>query len=92
MKTTYCDSFEATLPTECVNDCSCMGDNSQAVEYWSKKLSPNNVTPNVSSEQIIQFLSNTGAWEDGELKNAEMNFQRLIWLASHQIKEEENDQ
>lgn len=67
------------LPQECINDCSCSGDNYDACEKWVRELDltiPNHI--------CLRDLREMGAWEYEELielDNRELNI-RFLWLAA----------
>jgi len=75
--------IEFELPSECVSDCSGMGDATEAVEHWQRELNLN-----LNREHMITELSEYGAWDDFDTATNETLEQRLIWLGACDINEE----
>lgn len=85
-RTAYFNRFELTLPGAAVPDCSHQGQCDEDVEYWAGKIErPAEITP----EKLAAELKEYGAWDSEELADDAANWQRLIWQAACQIKEEE---
>jgi hypothetical protein len=67
------------LPAECINDCSCSGDNAVACEEWVKKLSLA-----IPREKCTTILREIGAWDDDEIAkwdDTELNI-TVLWIAA----------
>lgn len=85
--------FELRLPGQCVLDCSGPGRADDAVEYWTPKVREqaekdgfhNAPTP----EKIASELKEYGAWEAHELEDLDTNWQRLVWIAAGNIREDD---
>ena len=90
--------FEFRLPGEAVEDVAQSGDNMPAVEYWADSVractaelykgdtgNPWNPTP----DRIREELAEHGAWDAEELADDEANWRRIVWLAAHDISEED---
>ena len=86
--------FELRLPADCVAACSKQGANDGAGGYWTPKVAaqviadnfPNKPTP----DSIRAELKEYGAWDGDELADDAANWQRLVWIAAHNIAEEGN--
>jgi len=86
MKTAYFDYIGSLdLPAECVTDCSRQGRNDDAVEYWRSILNLQ-----IDPDKLRKELMGHGAWDTEELSDHDANLERIIWIASHSINEEEN--
>ncbi len=82
------DRFEIRMPGLAVQDIAHSGDNGPAVSYWESRIInewPERCTP----EAIRTELAEYGAWDDDELKDDAVNWQRLLWIAAWDIAEEE---
>lgn len=85
--------FQFRLPGEAVEDIAQPGDNMPAVEAWQGQIReqvaidgfPNKPTP----ELIRAELDEHGAWDDEELADDEANWRRIVWIAAHDISEED---
>lgn len=79
------------LPTEVVDSIAQSGDNLPAIQEAMKlpevKKELNGLTP----KDLIRELDEYGAWTEEELKNHDDNLERILWIACHNIKEEEID-
>jgi hypothetical protein len=78
----YYNKFQLTLPVEAVYEMSAAGDQTETVEFWSKRI-PNNINP----EFIRKELKETGAWDEIELKDDEKNWRRILWITACNIEE-----
>jgi len=75
--------LKGELPQDCVDDCSCSGDNTAMVKDWVEQLDFQ-----VPREQAIEYLSKFGAWDDLENDSqADLN-ERCLWIACGDISEQ----
>jgi hypothetical protein len=86
--------FEFRLPGECVTDCSQQGANDDAVAYWAPKVAAQVIADDFRNkptpDSIRAELKEYGAWDSYELEDDEANWQRIVWIAAHNIAEEES--
>lgn len=83
--TAYFNRFTLDLPDEAVSDCSHTGACDEDVFVWSKAIPrPDEITPDALRSELKEY----GAWDSDELADDDTNWQRIIWLAAGNIKEE----
>lgn len=84
--------FELRLPGGAVNAIAQSGANDEAVAYWTPKIREqierDNFPNKPTEEKIKAELREYGAWDSEELQDTEQNWQRLVWIAAHNIAEE----
>lgn len=78
------ERFELALPDQCVIDCSHSGDCGADVEFWAKKITR---PPGATPEAVAAECEDTGGWEDSELQDDQINWERVIWIAAGNIKD-----
>lgn len=85
-KRTACfNRFSLELPQDCIADCSHSGQCYDDVKYWADEINrPAEITP----EKLAAELKEYGAWESEDLADDGANWQRLIWIAAGNLKEE----
>jgi hypothetical protein len=86
MFTTF-NRFEIQMTRKQALACSHQGDCADDVNALikSKQISrPRKCTP----ENLKKELSEYGAWEENELENDTTNWERIVWLAAGNIKED----
>ncbi len=84
METALFNRFEIDMPLEAVYDCSHQGECDDDVEHWSSKIArPERCTV----EPLRAELKEYGAWDEDELADDDTNWQRIIWIAAGNIKE-----
>jgi len=85
MNTAFFNRFSLDLTDEQVADCSHQGPCDEDVAYWSKRI----VRPtDITAERLAAELKDYGAWDEKQLSDDEANWQRLIWIAAGNIKDE----
>ena len=85
-KTAWFNRFDLEMPAEAVRDCSHQGQCDGDVEFWANKIQrPETLTPELLAAELKEY----GAWDADELSDDAANWQRLIWIAAGNIKEEE---
>jgi hypothetical protein len=81
----YFTRFSLEMPAEAINDCSHQGPCDDDVDYWSPRIArPNEITPEALRDELREY----GAWDSEELLDDDANWQRLIWIAAGNIREE----
>jgi len=85
MNTAYFNRFTLDMPDEAVLDCSHQGQCDDDVAHWSSKIQR---PADITAETLRAELKEYGAWDSDELNDDEQNWQRLIWIAAGNIKEE----
>ena len=80
--TYYYNNFQLTLPVEAVYEMSAAGDQTETVEFWSKRI-PNNINPELIRKELKEY----GAWNESELQDDERNWERILWITACNIKE-----
>jgi hypothetical protein len=87
MSEAYFERFTLELPDNAVADCSHIGACDADVAHWARKIQrPDAITPDALRAELKDF----GAWDATELDDDAQNWERLIWLAAGNIKEELN--
>jgi len=76
----------ASLPADCVADCSASGSVDEAVDYWIKKLSFD-----APPWLLRDHLQGYGAWDTAQLCDHQANLQRLLWTWACNCREDEDD-
>ncbi len=86
--TAYFERFTLDMPIEAVADCSHIGACDADVERWALKITrPEQITPETLRAELKEY----GAWDSDELNDDAANWQRLIWIAAGNIKDETSD-
>lgn len=75
------------FPADCVESCSGCSDNTEAVEFWVRKLNLVDAIGEVR-DTVRRYLKEIGAWNDLMTADDETLAQRVLWLACHDIKEQ----
>ena len=76
--------FELRLPGAAVNDIAQSGSNDEAVALWASKVCnewPERATPDAIRAELKEY----GAWDETELADDAENWERLLWIAAHNI-------
>ena len=85
MKTAYFNRFTIELPDDAVRDCAHQGQCDDDVKHWAGKIArPEACT----TERLAAELKEYGAWDAEELADDAANWERLIWIAAGNIKDE----
>jgi len=71
------------IPQDCIDDCSAVGDCSNAVAYWIKELEFK-----VDRQTAINYLDEFGAWETLESDTDQEITERVLWVACGDISEQ----
>lgn len=80
---------ELELPLEHALDASGPGSNDSAVAYLCTLPSVKAQLALLSDSDLQDGLRETGAWDEDELQDRATNESRAVWLAAHDIREEE---
>lgn len=84
-RTAYFNRFSIELPQACVNDCSHHGQCGDDVAFWACEIErPEAITPEALAAELKEY----GAWSAEELQDDSANWNRLIWIAAGNLKEE----
>lgn len=78
--------FEIAMPLECVESCAHSGACDSDVAHWAPKIAALN--PGIKPEDVRAELKEYGAWDAEELSDDLTNWERIVWLAAGDIKEE----
>ena len=85
MKWAGFNGFELVIPTQAVGDCSHSGACDSDVAFWQSRIArPETCTP----EKLAAELKEYGAWDAEELADDAANWNRIVWLACGNIKDE----
>lgn len=85
MPTAYFERFTLEIPETAVPDCSHAGACDDDVAHWSRRIArPDSLTPALLASELREY----GAWDREELADDDANWQRIIWLACCNLKEE----
>lgn len=83
-QTHYFNRFSVQLPCDCIAECSHQGQCDDDVEYWAKKIErPDSATPEVIAAELKEY----GAWDAEQLADDKANWERIVWLAACDLKE-----
>jgi len=84
---TYFNHFgELEMPGQAVLDCSHSGACDEDVAYWAPRIKrPGDAT----KEKIREDLKETGGWDAEELDDDNKNWERIVWIAAGNIRENE---
>lgn len=85
MKTADFNRFSLEMPDDCVGDCSHVGPCDDDVSHWAAKLPrPADISPEALRAELKEY----GAWDAEQLADDAANWERLVWVAACNIKEE----
>lgn len=90
MKTTtaYFNRFLLEIPVDAIADCSHQGRCDDDVAHWSKRVErPTECSP----ENLAAELKEYGTWDSDELADDDENWNRIVWIACCDLKEESHD-
>lgn len=73
-----------TQARSCAHSGQCLGD-VQALRSHPKLIRQ---LRKLNPSQVAEYLRETGAWDDEELQDHDLNLSRLVWLAANDIAEE----
>ncbi len=77
--------FEISMPKRAALDCSHSGSCDADVEYYASILKrPAECTADKLSAELREY----GAWDDEQLADDDANWQRIVWIAAGNIREE----
>lgn len=77
--------FVVAMPAAAVAECSAPGRRDEAVARWAREIErPKECTPDVLRDE----LRDSGAWDGEELSDDAANWERIIWIAACNIKED----
>jgi hypothetical protein len=83
--TAYFNRFCLELPAEAVTDCSHSGACDSDVAHWAPKIErPADCTPEALRAELREY----GAWDSEELADDAANWERIVWLAAGNIRDE----
>lgn len=87
-RTACFNRFSLGLPTDAISDCSHQGACDADVAHWAREIErPEEIT----AEKLAAELKEYGAWDESELSDDSANWQRLIWIAAGNLKDETCD-
>jgi hypothetical protein len=66
-------------------ECSRSGDNETSVNYYMSLPKYKKQLSKIDKEELINELTDYGAWDDDELQNHNNNLQRIFWLSCGNI-------
>jgi hypothetical protein len=78
--------FEVRLPSAAVEECAHPGPCDADVSRWAPKIAELN--PGIRPEDVRAELKEYGAWEAADLADDVENWERLVWIAACNVKEE----
>lgn len=88
------NSFEFRIPGEAINDIAVSGSNDDAVEFWTPRIreqvKSDGFLNGPCESSIRRELKEYGAWSEDELKDDRANWNRIVWIAAHNIAESES--
>lgn len=85
MKTAHFNRFSVNLHDDAVKECSRPGSCDSAVAFWAKKTERSHLcTPEALAAELKEY----GAWDAEQLMNDDANWERIVWLAAGNAKED----
>lgn len=78
--------FTISMPWEAVEDCSHSGACDSDVSHWAPKIA--DLNPGIDPEHVREELREYGAWDETELADDSTNWERIVWCAACNVKEE----
>ena len=86
LKTAFFERFTLEMPRDAVEDCSHSGSCDEDVAHWALELErPEECDPESLAAELLEY----GCWDYDELADDATNWQRIVWLAACQIRDEE---
>lgn len=86
--------FSLRLSGQAVHDIAQQGSNDEAVEYWHSRIDfdETDLVGRIRStpDAIRAELKEYGAWDAEELADDEANRRRIVWIAAHNIAEDDS--
>jgi len=80
--------FTFSMPLDAALQCSHQGECIEDVRAWASKIvRPDSITP----ELLKAELRECGAWTPEDLEDDAQNWERLIWIAAGNIKDDERE-
>ncbi len=73
-----------TIPDEAIDQCSHQGDCGADVESWV-----GSVTWHATRDELIKHLDGYGAWDDLDSATEQTLYERTLWTACCDIREEQ---
>ena len=89
MQTTLFNRFEISMTSEEASQGSHQGQCDEDVEALCKVPHIKEQLANISDSDLINELSEYGAWEGHELQDRSLNENRIIWIAAGNIIDEQ---
>ncbi len=85
MPETCFNRFALDMPSEAVTDCSHQGECGPDVEFWAPRVQrPAECTADALRAELREY----GAWDDDQLADDMVNWERIVWIAAGNIREE----
>lgn len=85
-KVFHTDKFSIEIPAQAVDEIAVSGSNDEAVSEWVLKVSMHHITDYALKEYVVECFADL---EDKDFNDRMENEERMLWLACHDIKEEE---
>lgn len=89
MKFRLFNRFEIAMPQECVDACAHSGACDADVAYWAPRLARLVENANIPPDDVRAELKEYGAWDAEELSDDAANWERIVWIAACDLKEDE---
>lgn len=87
------NSFELRLPGQAVIEIAQSGSNDAAVAHWApivkRRMKADAFKNAPTPAKIRAELLSSGGWEEHELKDDAANWRRIVWMAAHNINEDD---
>ncbi len=88
-QTAYFNRFVLEIPVKAIGDCSHQGACDEDVKHWSRKIErPDSLTAELLASELKEY----GAWNSDELADDSANWERIIWSACCNLKDENRQQ
>jgi hypothetical protein len=86
--TSSCGRIELQITLAQAQACAHPGDNEPAVNWLRQEPKIRRQLAKIDPEALKRELREYGAWDDEELADHDQNLTRILWLACHDITEE----
>ena len=77
--------FSFEMGSEAIRDCSRPGAVDEAVAHWAGLIER---PADATVEAVRAECKETGAWEESELEDDAVNWERIVWIGAANVKEE----
>lgn len=84
----FSGGLELKVKTQDAIDCSHVGDCAQDVMWLSNEKYISDQREKINPNEIRSELNDYGCWDDDELADDDANWQRILWIACCDIRDQ----